>query len=137
YAEELKQMVTDLQLDRQVTFLGLQADVRPLLAQSDVYVIPSKKEGMPMALVEAMAMAIPVLGSDIAGIRFVLQDFDSLLFPESDVQALVDKILMVYHQTPEERKALGQALRVYCVAHFSMRTFINAHEELYENIVRR
>src|SRR5690606_28087094 len=89
YADNLKHLVTDLALTSQVSFLGMQADVRPLLASSDLYVIPSKKEGMPMALVEAMAMAVPVLGSDISGIRFVLQDFDSLLFEESNVQALV------------------------------------------------
>lgn len=136
YAEELKQMVTDLQLDRQVSFLGLQADVRPLLAQSDLYVIPSKKEGMPMALVEAMTMAVPVLGSDISGIRYVLQDFDTLLFPESDVLALVDKILMIYHQSPEERKGLGVALRAYCVKHFSIQTFIAAHEQLYLKLIK-
>jgi glycosyltransferase involved in cell wall biosynthesis len=136
YADNLKHLVTDLALTSQVSFLGMQADVRPLLASSDLYVIPSKKEGMPMALVEAMAMAVPVLGSDISGIRFVLQDFDSLLFEESNVQALVDKILMIYSKIPEEREVLGQSLRSYCEAHFSMQAFITAHEKLYLELVK-
>src|SRR5690606_26552945 len=67
YATELKKRVQELDLQKQILFLGKQVDVRPFLTQADLYIIPSQKEGMPMALVEAMCMAIPVLGSDVSG----------------------------------------------------------------------
>ena len=66
------------------------------IAQSDMYVIPTlnqgRKEGMPMALVEAMCMGIPLLGSDITGINFVLKDFNDLLFEAGNFHELSQKI---------------------------------------------
>jgi glycosyltransferase involved in cell wall biosynthesis len=131
YVVTLKQLVLDLKLESQVAFLGKQLDVRPLLAAADLYVIPSKKEGMPMALVEAMAMGIPVLGSDIPGIRYVLKDYEELLFPVSNTKALTAKIESFFKKDPEERLSLGADLRTYCLEHFSMKSFIDAHENLY------
>jgi glycosyltransferase involved in cell wall biosynthesis len=136
YVSTLKTLVKDLQLETQVSFLGKHLDVRPLLAQADLYVIPSKKEGMPMALVEAMAMQLPVLGSNIPGIAYVLQDFPDLLFSLSDVNGLASKIETMYAMSEEERQNLGDSLRDYCVRHFSIETFIKRHEDLYLKLVK-
>jgi glycosyltransferase involved in cell wall biosynthesis len=131
YAEVLKGLAKELQLESQISFPGKHTDVRPFLAQANLYVIPSRKEGMPMALVEAMAMGIPVLGSNIPGIHFVLRDFPELLFESSDADALSRKILLFYQKTAEERAHVGQQLRKYCIDHFSMGKFISEHEDLY------
>ncbi len=131
YAIELKKLVANLQLEKKVFFAGKQADVRPFLAQADLYVITSKMEGMPMALVEAMAMGLPVLGSNVPGIRFVLKNFKQLLFDNSDEKLLSQKIELFYNKTNSERQAIGQQLRDYCISNFSMNRFINAHETLY------
>tara|TARA_R110002012_G_scaffold319389_2_gene539636 strand:+ start:19101 stop:20183 length:1083 start_codon:yes stop_codon:yes gene_type:complete len=136
YARELQRFVADLKLESQVQFLGRHADVRPLLASSDLYVIPSKQEGMPMALVEAMAMAVPVLGANVAGVRYVLQDFNDLQFDLDDLQSLVLQIEKQFYLSVEARLTLGAQLRDYCKQHFSMKTFINAHENLYLKLVR-
>lgn len=134
YADTLKQMVVDLQLQDRVTFLGKRPDVRELLKNSNLYVISSKQEGMPMALVEAMCMEIPVLGSDISGIRYILKEFEDLLFTVSDSEALANKINALYNHTTYERNTLGIALRDYCVYNFNMNKFITSHENLYKNI---
>lgn len=136
YADSLKQQVKDFGLENQISFLGKHTDVRPFLAQADLYVIPSKKEGMPMALVEAMTMGVSVLGSDISGINFVLKDFPELLFEASNSKELTEKILSFYSKTQSERQELGQKLRDYCVGHFSMEKFIKAHEKLYAQLVK-
>lgn len=137
YANELKQLVKELHLENQISFLGKHTDVRPFLVQADLYVIPSKKEGMPMALVEAMTMGLPVLGSDISGINFVLKDFSELLFQASNTKELAEKILSFYSKTQSDRQEVGQKLRDYCVVHFSMEKFIKAHEELYVELVEK
>ncbi|MGH2665086.1 glycosyltransferase [Flavobacterium sp.] len=138
YADELKQLIKDLQLENQIVFLGKHTDVRPFLAQADLYVIPTlnsgRKEGMPMALVEAMTMGIPVLGSDISGINFVLKDFPELLFEASNTQELCQKIEGFYATSENERQQTGEQLRNYCITHFSFDTFIKAHQELYNTI---
>ncbi|MGC1633555.1 MAG: glycosyltransferase family 4 protein [Gelidibacter sp.] len=140
YGNSLAEIAVELKLDQQVVFLGKKADVRPFIAQADLYIIPTldegRKEGMPMALVEAMSMGISVLGSDISGINYVLKDFPELLFPASDIKELCAKIESLYNKTPNERLLLGQALRRYCETHFSMETFINAHENLYLKLTK-
>ncbi|WP_348810497.1 glycosyltransferase [Flavobacterium maritimum] len=141
YGNELKQLVKEVQLENQIFFLGKHTDVRPFLVQADLYVIPTlnegRKEGMPMALVEAMTMGIPVLGSNISGINFVLKDFPELLFEASNAADLSEKIALFYQKSGEERHAMGQKLRKYCIEHFSMERFIKAHEELYTALVER
>ncbi|MDO6597691.1 glycosyltransferase [Oceanihabitans sp. 2_MG-2023] len=137
YVNKLQHIVNELQLETQVSFLGKHLDVRPLLAQADVYVIPSKKEGMPMALVEAMAMQLPVLGANIPGISYVLQEFPDLLFPLSDATLLATKIESIYNLPIQQQQKLGLRLRNYCVKHFSMAAFIKQHEDLYLKIVKQ
>ena len=135
YANELKQLVKELHLENQISFLGKHIDVRPFLAQADLYIIPSKKEGMPMALVEAMTMGLPVLGSDISGINYVLKDYPELLFEASNIALLSRKIQGFHDKSPGGRKQIGIELREYCIAHFSMEKFIAAHESLYKELV--
>lgn len=135
YATELKKMVEDLGLQNQITFLGKHNDVRLFLKHADLYVIASKKEGMPMALVEAMCMGVPVLGSNISGINFVLKDFPNLLFEAKNEKELSEKINAIYKQPKVERENLGNELRKYCMDHFSSQKFITEHEELYSKLV--
>ena len=134
YGNVLIKMAHDLNLEKQITFLGKHHDVRPFLAEADLYIISSYMEGMPMALVEAMSMGLPVLGSDIPGVNFVLKDFQMLVFDASSAQLLSKKIDDFYHKSKEERNKLGQKLRAYSIARFSLEKFINAHEELYSKL---
>lgn len=137
YYEFLKNLVSDLKLDNQVHFLGKQTDVRPFLAGSDLYVIPSKKEGMPMALIEAMAMGIPVLGSNIAGINYVLNNFQNLLFEEGNYNQLSEKILQIYTSSLQERLRIGNDLRKYCIENFTVQNFVIQNEAIYIQLVKK
>ena len=141
YAVALKQKVKSLNQGDRIVFLGKHTDVRPFLAQSNLYVIPTlnegRKEGMPMALVEAMSMGVPVLGSAISGIKYVLKDFPSLLFEASNSKQLAEKIDMLYRKSDVERQKTGNELRDYTVKHFSMDRFIAAHENLYSSLVKK
>ena len=138
YGNDMKQLVTKLRLDEHVEFLGKRLDVRPFISESHLYVIPTldegRKEGMPMALVEAMSMGIPLLGSNITGIKFVLKDFQELLFEAGNAEILANKIDQIRLMSSEERLALGKTLRDYCVTHYSMEAFITAHETLYQQL---
>jgi glycosyltransferase involved in cell wall biosynthesis len=140
YVKTLIALRDELAMNNQIFFVGKQLDVRPFLAVSDLYVIPTldegRKEGMPMALVEAMAMGLPVLGSDISGINYVLKDFPELLFKASDFKLLSTKIEMLYQKTHVERSLIGKALHDYCETYFSMAAFINAHEQLYLKLIK-
>ncbi|WP_432409994.1 glycosyltransferase [Rasiella sp. SM2506] len=135
----LQTLTKELHLENQVTFLGKRQDVRPFIAASDLYVIPTlnegRKEGMPMALVEAMSMGVPVFGSDISGINYVLKDFKNLLFEAGATAVLAKKILEMQMLTSHKRDELGNELRRYVVENFNDTLFIKAHQKLYSELV--
>lgn len=139
YGQSLKNLVVELGLESKVQFIGKQPDVRPYLMEADLYVIPTldegRKEGMPMALVEAMSMGVPLLGSDITGIKFVLKDFPQLLFKPADVDALSSKILFMKNLGSEQLIDIGSSLRTYCLKHFTVDRFVFAHEQLYQKLI--
>ncbi len=139
YGVALKNLCKTEGLENQIDFLGKHLDIRPYLGLAELYVIPtlSKGEGMPMALVEAMSMGIPVLGSDVSGINFVLKDFPELLFESGNVDGLAYKINMIFQNSKAQNKALGENLRFYCEQHFSYERFIKSHETLYQTIIRK
>lgn len=139
YANELREIVMKMDLENQIQFLGKKADVRPFLVESDLYIIPtlddSRKEGMPMALVEAMSMAIPVMGSNISGINYVLKDFPELLFEAGNYLDLSQKIDYFYKKNKNERLKIGQILRDYTIKNYTIEKCINEHEILYTKII--
>src|SRR5690606_22980817 len=119
YGEYLAALCIELNIENKIYFLGKQPDVRPFVADSDLYIIPTldegRKEGMPMALVEAMSMGIPVLGSNISGINFVLKDFPDLMFEASNEKELAEKLRELKSKGDIYRQKLGQTLRKYNV----------------------
>jgi glycosyltransferase involved in cell wall biosynthesis len=89
-----------LGLGDRVTFLGSLSpdDVRAHLDQSDVFVLPSRTEGLPRAMIEAMARGLPCIGSAVGGIPELLRSDD--LFPPNDVESLATKIRDVVTDQP-------------------------------------
>ncbi|QQX76782.1 MULTISPECIES: glycosyltransferase family 4 protein [Aequorivita] len=139
YGTYLTSLCKELHIKQQVNFLGKKPDVRPYIAGSDLYVIPTlnegRKEGMPMALVEAMSMGIPVLGSNISGIKFVLKDFKTLLFQADSESNLANEILKIRSLSSQERINLGNKLRKYVIENFNYNIFITEHQRLYKRII--
>ena len=134
YAKSLQNLINEHDLNSSVIFKGKHSDVRPFLKEADVFVISSINEGMPMALVEAMAMALPVLGSDIPGISYVLDDFKEYLFRLDSKEELSTKIEAIFNMSVSERKKIGEQMRDYCINNLSMQRFIERHESLYSKV---
>lgn len=141
YALELHNLVNDLNLEHQIQFVGKKSDVRPFFADADLYIIPtlndSRKEGMPMALVEAMCMAKPVLGSNISGINYVLRDFPELLFEPGNFHILSKKIETFFNKSKDERDNIGQKLREYTIKNYTLEKCISEHETLYTSMSQK
>lgn len=111
YKDDLKNLVKTLGLGKQVIFTGWlqQEDLWMIFHASDLFVLPSKSEGMPNVILEAMGRDLPCIGSDIPGIRDIFQ-YDELMFDPSDETALADKIHQILsdHQFFDKLKRLCQ-----------------------------
>lgn len=91
--ENLQKLTKELQLEKQVHFLGYRKDVVDICSQSDVYVMPSKREGLPVASLEAMYCGLPLITSNIRGLTDVMeQGVSGYLCLPDDTQAFADNI---------------------------------------------
>lgn len=92
-----------------VRFMGMRSDVDRLYSAFDLFVLPSHREGYPRAAMEAAAMGLPVIASDIRGCREVVVDgVNGLLFPVGDVGGLTAAIEAL-GDDPQRREALSAA----------------------------
>ena len=136
YGQELQQQFNN----EQIYFVGKKLDVRPYLAMADLFVIPTKdegrKEGMPIAPLEAMASQRIVIGSKVSGITDILKDFKENIFEPDNVEALKQHILRGKMLNSDEKKFLELKSRKCVVNYFSLEKFILNHEEFYSNILR-
>jgi glycosyltransferase involved in cell wall biosynthesis len=118
-----------------VLFLGERSDVAALLAACDVFVLPSRAEGLPLAVLEAMAAARPVVCSAIAGIdEIVVPDETGFLVPPSDPVALA-KALHTALEDPGRAARLGAAARARVRARFSSAGMVRGVTAVYEELL--
>jgi glycosyltransferase involved in cell wall biosynthesis len=120
---EHKALAFDLRLGDNVRFLGAVDDVGGVVSASDVSVLSSASEGLPTAVVEAMLLACPVVGSDIPGIREAVGDgADDVVFPPGDHERLAELLLDVADD-PARYRALAERGR-----HRAQREFDEARQ---------
>lgn len=135
YAESLKHMVHRLDLESRVTFLGEVGDVPAFLAEVDIAVLPSRREGCPVALLEAMASARACVATDVPGSRDIVQHGkDGLLVPAEDANALADAFRRLASQ-PDLRRGLGAAARARVLENFTIEREVKAHEAMYSALL--
>lgn len=107
-------------------------DVRPYLAKSSVMVLPSYKEGLPQSLIEAAAMAKPIITTDIPGCREVVKDgLNGLLVPKKNVELLV-KAMLTLANDPDLCKCMGYAGRERVLKYFDDRIIIRKILDVYQ-----
>lgn len=102
-----------------VTYLGPTDDVRPYLADADCVVLPSYREGVPRVLLEAAAMARPVITTDAPGCREAVVDGETgYVCRTADAGDLAAKMLAFIAESTEVRLAMGQRGRAFVERHF-------------------
>ncbi len=130
HCEKLSQK---LGLEASVDFLGTQAPatVPSLLRQADIFVLPSVSEGMPGSVMEAMAMGLPIVGSDVPGIRELVTNGETgFLVPLRDVPALAGALEVLLKNRSLCQK-MGQAGQRRIRSEFSLDTMVRRYEEAY------
>lgn len=94
--QELRRQTCELGLQAHVHFLGLQANILPYLYASDLFISPSLWEGLSLALLEALAVGLPVVATDIPASREIIDnDVQGILVPPQNAEALADAIIML------------------------------------------
>lgn len=132
----LEERVATMGATSRIHLLGSRSDVPQLLAASDIFVLPSLWEGLPMALLEAMATGLAVVATDVSGSREVVIDGESgLLVPPGDARALEAAILRLLGDRTMA-KGMGEAARERVTKSFSGRTLAERHVAMYRSYSR-
>jgi glycosyltransferase involved in cell wall biosynthesis len=112
YAEQLRAQYRGNEAIVCTGFLS-PPEVQQLISHAGIFALPSSHEGLPIALLEAMKIGVPVVVSNIAANREVGLD-DSCYFPMGDTRALAVKLRERAAMTPDEREIIAQQLRLCC-----------------------
>lgn len=96
--EEYKRMAVSLGLEKQLKLVGYVSNVEDYYRMSDCFIFPSLREGIPSAIMEAMAIGVPILASNIRGVCDLIND-NSVLFSPNDEKEIAHKIIQVLSKT--------------------------------------
>jgi len=129
--QELVALAESLDLAGQITFMGHREDVPALLAQADLFVLPSRSEAFPNAAMEAMAEALPVIGSRVGGFLDLIDDGRTGILVPPDNPAMLAAAIERLVLNPEQAYTLGRAARDQLARHYSFERMVAAFEDLY------
>jgi glycosyltransferase involved in cell wall biosynthesis len=133
----LERLATNLGLDGAVEFLGHVDDVRPIHRRLDVYVQSSHVEGLPVAVLEALAASLPVVATRVGGNEeAVLDGVGGLLVPPQDPKAIADAITRLLEH-PEVARQMGAAGRRYVENVFSAAAMVDSTDTLIRRLLAR
>ena len=111
--EKLESLISELKLSEQVSLIGVNTNIRSFYENLDIFVLPSlAAEGLPVTILEAMSMGLPVVATDIAGASEVIgkDGSNGLLVPPGSADALVNAIEHIA-ESGERRNRLGTLAR--------------------------
>lgn len=129
--EELKDAAIKLGVDDCVKFIGEITDVPEFLRTLDIFVLPSRFEGFGLSLVEAMAMRIPCIASNLNGPAEIIGNEErGLLFPSGDADALAKKLVYAIEHEAEMAK-IAEIATNYVTEHFDIRNMCKELVRLY------
>lgn len=133
--EKLQNLANKLNLSDKTLFLGRRDDVSNLLSFSNILVLTSYQEGLPVSVMEAMAMEKPVVAYNIRGVRDLIEDgVNGFLVPFGDIGGLANKIVYLL-ENPEIAKEFGKRGREKIEREFNLKEILKDMEELYKEIL--
>ncbi|VAV85703.1 hypothetical protein MNBD_DELTA01-1784 [hydrothermal vent metagenome] len=134
-ASELKAQAARLKIDRNVIFAGFRSDAELLLRSSDIFLLPSLWEGLPLVVIEASAAGIPVIATAVDGTPEVVRDGETGLLIEPRNPVVITESVLRLLDNPEEAKKMGQRGANYVRAHFDISQQVKGTEAIYMELI--
>ena len=134
--EKLLMRAKKLGITESVIFLGYKKDIKPLLSIMDIFVFPSLTEGFGMALLEAMAMGVPIIASKVGGIPEIIKEGETgvLVKPKSSSE-IAEAIIKLLSEKEISHRMKARSKEE--VRRFSVEEMVRKYENLYISLVDR
>lgn len=117
-----------------ITYHGTTTDTRPFIANATAVVLPSYREGLPRVMLEAMAMAKPIITTDVPGCREVVPEGENgFLVKVEDADALAEAMFQVMNSSTQELERMGKTGRDLAVERFSEAVIVKRYLDLIQS----
>jgi len=117
-----------------IEYLGYISDMPKMLRDIDIFVLPSYREGVPRAVLEAASSGIPSVGADVPGTREAIRNTETGYLVEVRNSALLVSAIEKLVSSKELRVAMGEAARNMAVREFDINVIITQHFSLYKSL---
>jgi len=134
-ATELRALVEELDLKDHVYFTGEQSEIEKILPELNVYVMSSIAEGIPLAILEAMSVGLPIVSTEVGGIPELLENNkQGLLVPAQDSEALANAMLWMLEHDVESLEQ-GKRNRDIVDSKFSLSAMVDSYLQEYKKLI--
>lgn len=134
-SEKLISFIAQNDLADKVFLLGHRDDIPSLLCASDLFIFPSHLEGIGGAAIEAMAAGLPIVASDIPGLRETLGEQHKMNFVPPKTPELLCEAILFFKNRPQLREHQAEANRLRCLQNFQIETNAQRMVELYQDLI--
>jgi len=133
----VERTAAELGVSREVTITGWRRDVPRVMQAFDIFALTSSSEGMPIVALEAMALELPVVATDVGAMRQCMDPGETgILIPPGDLEGL-SRTLTDLLRDPQRRRRMGEAGRARVERDFTADAMVQRHMEVYERALRR
>lgn len=137
YHKKLLEKLSKLGLENDILFLGYRNDVVRILSIMDVLVLPSVSEACPQSVLEAMAMEVPAVATDVGGVREEIDDGkNGIVIQPRRPMIMAEKILFLL-ENQEVRKEMGKSAREKVEEKFSLDRCVEKHRGIYHKVLQQ
>lgn len=128
----LARIVKENNIENKVQFVGFQKEILPYLSESDCLVMPSLREGLPMTLIEAMCFGLPVIGSKVGGLKYLVQENGILVSPNNSKE--LKSAINIFIENSKEFKINAKEKSETFQKRFSVETWVKNTVNIYKNV---
>ena len=134
---ELKQYAKSLAIDDKVIFTGFRKDISKIYSLLDVFALTSLHEGTPMVILEAMAMGVPIIATDVGGVANIIQDNKNGILLKPEDPRLVSRALLKLLRNPDVSERLSSKAYRHVKERYSVERMVSQYESIYVDIVNK
>ena len=133
--DETEGMAKELDIHGSFRFLGFRENVIEIINAFDIFMLSSTFEGLPYALLEAMAMKLPVIATNVVGTRdVVVHEETGFLVPPGDPEALAQATIALIKE-PTSRLKMGRNARQLVCDHFDVKKMVTDTQNVYKTLI--
>jgi len=138
YWEQLQRLTVECGLERDVVYTGFRRDIPAILSIMDVFVLASVLESCPNVLLEAMAMRVPVVATDVGAVTELVTDgCTGLVAPPHDAGAIARAVVTILSGPRSRAIAMAEAARKTVETRFAIDTIAEQQQRIYETVMRQ